>query len=298
MTTEAQVTANRLNAQRSTGPRTTEGKAAVALNAVKHGLRAQMVVLPGEAEDEYARFCEEMMEDLRPQGLSEREVAERIVGLAWRLRRAGRYHDAVFAALYEQQVAALADTSSEAGDPGAADRVLGQMLLADFSGPRVLERVQLYERRIENGLFRARAEWDTLRGRPRVSEKRPTMPFAGGRDIPAARTPDGVTGAPNARVSVGDPATNLSGGALCQTKPRGPEPAGGRGLGGTNKPNRDTLPAGRQVAVNKQSQWDRQAVRVPGLIGANKPNLGDQISLLAGLSLPKWRREELALAGL
>jgi hypothetical protein len=41
MATDAQVAANRLNAQESTGPRTTEGKAVVAQNAVKHGLLAR-----------------------------------------------------------------------------------------------------------------------------------------------------------------------------------------------------------------------------------------------------------------
>jgi hypothetical protein len=48
MGAEAQVNADRLHAQESTGPRTAEGRAAVALNAVKHGLRARAVVLPGE----------------------------------------------------------------------------------------------------------------------------------------------------------------------------------------------------------------------------------------------------------
>ncbi len=41
MATEAQIAANRLNAQRSTGPRTADGKAVVAQNAAKHGLLAR-----------------------------------------------------------------------------------------------------------------------------------------------------------------------------------------------------------------------------------------------------------------
>jgi len=71
--------------------------------------------------------------------------------------------------LYEQQAAEMA---AEAGEPGAGDRVLGRMLVADFSGPRVLERVQLYERRIENSLLRARVEWDELHARPRRSDRK------------------------------------------------------------------------------------------------------------------------------
>ena len=52
--------------------------------------------------------------------------------------------------------------ASIAGDP-----VLGRMLLADFSGDRVLERVLLYERRIESSLGRARADLRQLRRQPR-----------------------------------------------------------------------------------------------------------------------------------
>jgi hypothetical protein len=45
MATQEQVEANRQNAQKSTGPRTAEGKMAVALNAVKHGLTANIDVV-------------------------------------------------------------------------------------------------------------------------------------------------------------------------------------------------------------------------------------------------------------
>jgi hypothetical protein len=51
MTSDRKAEANRQNALKSTGPKTPEGKAAVRLNAVKHGLLSEQVLLPGEDED-------------------------------------------------------------------------------------------------------------------------------------------------------------------------------------------------------------------------------------------------------
>ncbi len=262
MTTEAQVSANRVNAQKSTGPRTAEGKAAVGLNAVKHGLRAQAVVLPGEEPDEYDRYRARMLEDLQPRDLQEMERAERIVGLAWQLRRAGRYHSAVFDALYEQQAAQMALVGANDYSPlrDAGDQVLGRMLVADFSGPRVLERVQLYERRIENSLFRARAEWNDLHGRPRRSDRGEHASFEKAGAVPATSTPDGVT-------------TNL--------------PAGGKDVGGTNKPNVTRPAAGPEPGVNKQSQWQPPAVGGLGSDWTNKANFGSPIGVLGYLAAHK-----------
>jgi hypothetical protein len=48
---DKKIEANRRNALKSTGPRTTEGKAAVRLNALRHGLRSEEVLLPGEDEE-------------------------------------------------------------------------------------------------------------------------------------------------------------------------------------------------------------------------------------------------------
>ena len=45
MSTTAQITANQLNAQQSTGPRTPEGKSATSKNATKHGLTATYPVI-------------------------------------------------------------------------------------------------------------------------------------------------------------------------------------------------------------------------------------------------------------
>ncbi len=183
MATEAQVSANRANAQKSTGPRTPEGKAAVAQNAVKHGLRARAAVLQGEDWEEYTCFRAGMLEELYPDGLQERELADRIVSLSWRLRRAARYQDAVFEALYDKPAAEAEELSARAEPETSipSDPVLGRMLLADFSGDRVLERVLLYERRIENSLSRARAELRQLRREPQMAVKREAAERVGAR---------------------------------------------------------------------------------------------------------------------
>ena len=55
---------NRSNAQRSTGPRTPEGKHKSCLNALRHGLTGRVVVLPGEDIEVYQAFCQELMADL------------------------------------------------------------------------------------------------------------------------------------------------------------------------------------------------------------------------------------------
>jgi hypothetical protein len=56
MTTDAKTDANRRNASRSTGPKTQRGKAASKLNALRHGLTAETVVLPDENADAYVEL--------------------------------------------------------------------------------------------------------------------------------------------------------------------------------------------------------------------------------------------------
>ena len=88
--TEAQILANRANARKSTGPRTAEGKAKVAQNAVKHGLFSQKKVVFGENQVEYDLLEGEMLEELAPVGVMETMLATRIVNLMWRLKRIER----------------------------------------------------------------------------------------------------------------------------------------------------------------------------------------------------------------
>ncbi|MCL5278376.1 MAG: hypothetical protein M1376_00520, partial [Planctomycetes bacterium] len=102
MTTEAQIEANRANAQKSTGPRTAEGKAIVSRNALTHGLLARAGVLPGEDEHEFQAHHQGLLQQLRPGSPLEEVLAERAVDLSWRLQRAARDQEVAYAALYQK----------------------------------------------------------------------------------------------------------------------------------------------------------------------------------------------------
>jgi len=173
MATEAQVVANRRNAEKSTGPRTPEGKAVVSQNAVKHGLLAQADVIRGEDREEFELYREELFWELNPVGTMESRLAERIVSLAWRLRRAERIHNEAFDALLAKETSSpLASLTQSLRSKGATpddsegfgpDPALGRTVVRDFANSRVLDRLLMYERRIESSLYRTMAELRKLR---------------------------------------------------------------------------------------------------------------------------------------
>ena len=103
-TSPKQIEANRRNAARSTGPKTREGKEAVKQNALKHGLLAKEVLLPGENADSFQELSDHLYADLRPDGALETALVERIVGGLWRLRRLQR----VEAGVFENEICAAA----------------------------------------------------------------------------------------------------------------------------------------------------------------------------------------------
>ncbi len=165
MASEAQTQANRSNAQKSTGPRTAEGKAVVAQNAVKHGLAARLEVIRGEDQAEFDRHRAALLGELAPVGAREIMLAERVVGLSWRLERAGRLQNEVFDALLAGGSSPLArsllpeGTTSAHEEPQAEGELArGRVVLEDFANGRVLDRLLLYERRIERSLYKTMAE--------------------------------------------------------------------------------------------------------------------------------------------
>jgi len=174
MATEPQILANRRNAQKSTGPRTPETKAAVAENALKHGLTARHDVIKGENQADFDLYRDEMLNELAPVGPMETMLANRIVSLSWRLERAARIQNQTIDALsaknipspVSQLTQSILDRACGCPQPNPADLdpnlALGRMVIKDFSNARVLEHLLLYERRIEHSLYRTMLELQKL----------------------------------------------------------------------------------------------------------------------------------------
>jgi hypothetical protein len=103
MTSKKQNQANRQNALKSTGPKTPEGKASARLNATKHGLLSQEVLLQGEDEAALKELGERLRAELQPVGEMESQLVKRIIDATWRLRRLSRVEAGIFTwELYEE----------------------------------------------------------------------------------------------------------------------------------------------------------------------------------------------------
>jgi hypothetical protein len=87
MASEKQVVANRANAKRSTGPKTAAGKAVSRMNAYKHGLTAQSIVIGDENPKAFDLLRVELEEAYSPKAGIESELVERLTVLMWRMRR-------------------------------------------------------------------------------------------------------------------------------------------------------------------------------------------------------------------
>src|SRR5690242_18812739 len=76
MATPRQVEANRRNAQLSTGPVTEEGKARSRSNALKHGLAAETLLMPGDESGALTTRIGEWAAALEPRNPHEKWLVE------------------------------------------------------------------------------------------------------------------------------------------------------------------------------------------------------------------------------
>jgi len=90
MSTAKQIAANRRNAQKATGPRTTAGKSTSRFNALKHGIFATHQIMFDETAEDLAELAAEYHEHHRPSNPEERFLVDTLVHNEWRLRRMRR----------------------------------------------------------------------------------------------------------------------------------------------------------------------------------------------------------------
>jgi hypothetical protein len=159
--TDKQIAANRLNAQKSTGPITPEGRAAVRLNGVKHGLYAETLVLKGESESDFAALLESYEAEHAPATPTEEALVQQLVMATWRLRRL--YH--AEAGYYAHRMEDTADRSKDYN----LDHSGHVGLVVDWSN-KTLDAFNRQQAHLERSFCRALRELKRLR-----AERKPKL---------------------------------------------------------------------------------------------------------------------------
>src|SRR5580693_10450371 len=87
MSTPNRFAINRANAQHSTGPKSHEGKKKSSLNALRHGLTGQIVVMPTEDLAAYQLHLKSFTDEYNPEGATEANLVQALADTSWRLNR-------------------------------------------------------------------------------------------------------------------------------------------------------------------------------------------------------------------
>jgi len=127
MSTESQFQANRENAQHSTGPRTAEGKDHSRFNAMKHGVDAKSMIIPGEDPAEREALSTSLLDQYQPQNTDEAFKVETLVELVWTILRLERFENKMLTIVAEQ-------------NPADPDGQIARVLLENGPAARALNR--------------------------------------------------------------------------------------------------------------------------------------------------------------
>jgi hypothetical protein len=166
MTSVAQLNANRLNAQRSTGPRTEAGKAASRFNALTYGLEARSRVVPGEDPAQLESLAAAYHGQFNPVGPLEDFLVETIVQADWNRRRYTR----VEAQLYRALMAAAQRRLDAPADPDPLSE-LAAVFGDDVTGAKILQSAFRQLASAERSYFRALTELRRAQKERRAEER-------------------------------------------------------------------------------------------------------------------------------
>jgi hypothetical protein len=150
MSTLKQIEANRLNAQKSTGPTSAEGKAAVRFNALKSGIHAQSQVIPGEDPAVLALLIAEYYDRYQPATPEVRALVDTLITAEWLQRRFRTLEAQIWRYNLEGLYTPVKGLDmAQVWDPGCEDfnRLQRRIDAADRSYHRALAALQKIESR-------------------------------------------------------------------------------------------------------------------------------------------------------
>jgi len=132
---------NRANAQKSTGPRTAAGKQRSSLNALRHGLTGQTIVLPTEDHSAYQRHSQSFLSEYGPTGATETQLVQALIDTSWRMNRAAAVETNLFSlGITEMEDRALANHPD-------AEAALA-MALTFRENARAFSQISIYSQRL------------------------------------------------------------------------------------------------------------------------------------------------------
>ena len=181
----ARLEANRLNAQKSTGPRTAAGKRRASMNGVSHGIFCNDIVLPRESATLFKAFRDAFLFQLQPRNIVELMLVDRIVTANWKLKRLNQIEAAItddYALRISNDAAdLLADMEPEqrasCGFASVSDS--SRIAAADaqaraFSDEEssTMERLDRHGHRLEMSIHRSLRELQNMRKRTQAREPR------------------------------------------------------------------------------------------------------------------------------
>jgi hypothetical protein len=156
---------NKANAQKSTGPRTEAGKQRSKLNALRHGLTGQTVVLPTEDHSAYLRHSQSFLDECQPKGAIETQLVQSLLDTSWQLNRA---------AAIETNLLSLGITEMEdrirANHPQAEDALA--MALAYREHNRAFANISIYRQRLTREFERTLVLLRQIQAERRATEER------------------------------------------------------------------------------------------------------------------------------
>jgi len=97
MATQAQVNANQANSQKSTGPKTEEGKARSSRNRLSHGFASSTRFVQGEDPAEFNLLLDDLISEHQPATPTEQILVEQMAHHHWISMRATRLQDSIIA---------------------------------------------------------------------------------------------------------------------------------------------------------------------------------------------------------